>query len=262
MRFRRPAGLPVCGAWFRAAACAARPARARPGPADPSTLPPGRAAAHPATACRGDGLLPGRDLPLEAAISRATFTSARPTSAAACAALHRAPARPPPGAPAPQPAPPPPARRAPPPGPPAPRDPLHPGERVPGVIVPAPPRPEQASSCASASACAAASSRRVSAAPPQCGSRPSTRSAIFVPSRRPSRPAPSPAGAQHQHLREQIRAVSANSCRNRPPSLLGMWPAQITRNATSCWHSRSIRREEVIPFAYAQISNVTSMSGS
>jgi hypothetical protein len=42
----------------------------------------------------------------------------------------------------------------------------------------------------------------------------------------------------------------------------GTWPAQITRNATSCWHSRSIRRDDVTPFAYAQIRSVTIMSGS
>ena len=33
-------------------------------------------------------------------------------------------------------------------------------------------------------------------------------------------------------------------------------------NARSCWHSRSIRRDDATPFAYAQTSSVSSMSGS
>ena len=57
--------------------------------------------------------------------------------------------------------------------------------------------------------------------------------------------------------------MTANCCRNRATvTWSGARPAQITMNATSWPHSRSIRRDDVIPFAYAQTSSVTIMSGS
>ena len=78
----------------------------------------------------------------------------------------------------------------------------------------------------------------------------------------PDLPHPQP-GAQHQHLREERRGgLARTAAGTAPPSRGRAPPAQITRNATSCWHSRSIRRDDVIPFAYAQTSSVTSMSGS
>ncbi|KAF0964854.1 hypothetical protein MLGJGCBP_01988 [Rhodococcus sp. T7] len=42
----------------------------------------------------------------------------------------------------------------------------------------------------------------------------------------------------------------------------GAFPAQITRNATSSVQARSICRDDRIPRDHAQISRVTSMSGS
>jgi hypothetical protein len=42
----------------------------------------------------------------------------------------------------------------------------------------------------------------------------------------------------------------------------GWLPPQITRNATSWLHNRSIRRELRIPCPYAHTSRVTIMSGS
>jgi len=55
----------------------------------------------------------------------------------------------------------------------------------------------------------------------------------------------------------------AKSLRNRATvTWSGRLPPQMTRNARSWPHSRSIRRDDVTSFAYAQISSVTSMSGS
>jgi hypothetical protein len=127
------------------------------------------------------------------------------------------------------------------------------------------PSPNRASSSASVSACRAARS-------PASFRRPaSVRFAsfdafapIFVPSSAttPAFPIPSRAHSTRTSA-NRAAAVPANCCRNRATvAWSGPSPAQITRNATSCPHSRSIRRDDVTPFAYAQTSSVTSMSGS
>ena len=88
--------------------------------------------------------------------------------------------------------------------------------------------------------------------------------AIFIPSSAttPSLPMPSRAHSISTWAKNSA-ASPGNPARNCEIVTCrgAFWP-QITRNATSLWHSASIRREDVTWCAYAHTSSVTSMSGS
>jgi hypothetical protein len=88
--------------------------------------------------------------------------------------------------------------------------------------------------------------------------------AIFVPSTAIEATRPRPAFA-HSLSTCSNKSVNAASCSARNRAIVvwsGMSCAQITRNATSTVHNRSICRDECTRFAYPYNSNVTSMSGS
>ena len=135
----------------------------------------------------------------------------------------------------------------------------------PGSSSPRRPSPNRASSAASASPCRAASSAASLRSPSSDRfASLDALAAIFVPSSAttPTRPIPSLAHKTRTCAKNGA-AVSANRCRNRAiVTWSGARPAQTTRNATSCSHRASIRRDDVTPFAYAHTSSVTIMSGS
>ena len=87
---------------------------------------------------------------------------------------------------------------------------------------------------------------------------------IFVPSRVIVASAPIPSRAHRiRTWANNSTTAASKSARNRAIAVWsGRFPPQITRNATSWPHNRSIRRELRTPCAYDQINNVNSMSGS
>ncbi len=88
--------------------------------------------------------------------------------------------------------------------------------------------------------------------------------AIFIPSSATTPSFPMPSRAHNASTSAKNGAViPGNALRNSEiVTWRGVFPAQITPNATSVPHNCSIRRELVTWCAYAHTSTVSSMSGS